>query len=210
MGFASFKSNQFYDRILLFITDPNRRPYAHYLQAVPLAGVLGFTFIQFLCWAIIFGVTSSRTPAAVSFPMFILLLVPLRLWLIPRICFFQRKWLEYLDADSVVDHITDELQDAEEEEEEEEDEEEQEEEEEEQEEEQEEEGREEDEEHDDDGGDEKTESDSEQDMKELSDDSAETRWGDDEEPRETSHDVQVLLHSTKDVYLQHGGADVVV
>lgn len=107
MGFASFKNNQFYERTLLFITDPSRRPYAHYLQAVPLGGVLCFTFIQLICWAIIFGITSSRTPAAVAFPMFILLLVPLRLWLIPRVPYFKRQWLDSLDAASVVSHLRD-------------------------------------------------------------------------------------------------------
>jgi len=108
MGFTSFKGNQFWDRTLLFISDPNRRPFARYIERVPFGVVLGFTFIQLLCWAIIFGVTSSKTPAAISFPVFILLLVPLRWWLIPRIPCFKKEWLHWLDADSALDFKEDE------------------------------------------------------------------------------------------------------
>ncbi|KAL6064778.1 Anion transporter [Balamuthia mandrillaris] len=100
MGFASFYGNQFAERLMLLITDPRRRPGYPYLFGVPFGVTVLFTGIQLLLWAIIFAVTSSRTPAAVVFPLFILLLVPLRVFLFPRIS-LMKHYLDKLDEPMV-------------------------------------------------------------------------------------------------------------
>lgn len=56
-----------------------------------------FTLVQVVCFAVIYGVT--WTPAAIVFPIFILLLVPLRRFLLPR--WFAHDALQELDGAKV-------------------------------------------------------------------------------------------------------------
>jgi len=88
MGFASFRNNQFFDRILLLVADPVKREKVvkePYLYSVPLKVVVAFTLLQLLFLGGVVGITVSDTPAAIAFPVFITLAVPIRKWLLPRI-----------------------------------------------------------------------------------------------------------------------------
>lgn len=95
MGFATFEGNQFSDRFKLFFTDKNLMPPYRYLKKIPFLVITKFTLIQLIALGIIYGITWS--PAAISFPVFILLLVPLRSVLLPKI--FSEEELELLDSE---------------------------------------------------------------------------------------------------------------
>jgi len=88
---------QMADRFKYFGTDKNRVKIASsYVETVPKRQIFFFTLVQFSLLAIIYGVT--WTPAAISFPIFILLLVPLRRYILPK--FFSEDLLLELDSDS--------------------------------------------------------------------------------------------------------------
>jgi hypothetical protein len=64
---------------------------------VPFLKIVAFTAFQFLLVGVIFGVTLS--PAAISFPLFILVLIPIRRILLKR--WFGDDVIGWLDADDV-------------------------------------------------------------------------------------------------------------
>ncbi|HJL48777.1 MAG TPA: sodium bicarbonate transporter family protein [Polyangiaceae bacterium LLY-WYZ-15_(1-7)] len=96
MGFASMRSNQMFERLGLWLTDPNMYPPTHYLRRVPRKVVHVFTFVQAACLGVLWLVKVSAI--GLAFPLFIALLVPLRLAM--------RRWFEpahlaWLDAAEV-------------------------------------------------------------------------------------------------------------
>lgn len=100
MGFASFRNNQFFDRILLLVADPVKREKVvkePYLYSVPLKVIVAFTLLQLLFLGGVVGITVSDTPAAIAFPVFITLAVPIRKWLLPRIPGFTHERLDAMD-----------------------------------------------------------------------------------------------------------------
>merc|ERR1712079_339369 len=56
--------------------------------------VAGFTLLQFVMWVLIFAIT--KTPAAISFPVFIAALVVIRWALLPRL--FSKQAIDILDG----------------------------------------------------------------------------------------------------------------
>jgi len=101
MGMGSFKGNSFYNRLWLPVTDPKRRSSVCYSDLEPLLAtssgckeVAGFTFLQFVMWVLIFFIT--KTPAAISFPVFIAALVIIRWALLPRL--FSKQAIDILDG----------------------------------------------------------------------------------------------------------------
>ncbi|MDH5602755.1 MAG: sodium bicarbonate transporter family protein, partial [Cyclobacteriaceae bacterium] len=76
MGFASLGGNQFYERMMLWITDPKLYPESHYLKIVPPKQVHRFTLIQFLCFVVLWVMKTS--PIGILFPLMIAALVPIR------------------------------------------------------------------------------------------------------------------------------------
>ena len=99
MGVTSLRNNQLFERLLLWVTDPKLYPPTYYLRAVPRRVVHAFTAIQAGCLALLWIVRSS--PAALLFPLFIALLVPVRL-ILQR--FFRPEYLALLDADDEPRH----------------------------------------------------------------------------------------------------------
>lgn len=103
MAIESLPGNQFWDRILLILTDPGLRhtalEKAHfpYLQTVDFRIILQFTLLQCVLLGIIYGVTWAGI-VGVIFPVFIMLLVPFRIWVMPRIFRKNKHCLEELDA----------------------------------------------------------------------------------------------------------------
>jgi len=96
MGIASFHGNQLFARFTLFFTDPKLRTEAvsdDYID-IPFKEIAKFTLIQLFFLAVIFVVT--KTPAALSFPVGIVLLVPVRRYLLPK--FFAAGHLQLLDG----------------------------------------------------------------------------------------------------------------
>ena len=94
MGIASLRSNQFVDRLKLWITDPTLYPPTHYIRRVSRTVLHGFTLIQVACLSVLWIVKESSF--GVLFPLFIALLVPFRYGL-ERI--FNQRDLAFLDAD---------------------------------------------------------------------------------------------------------------
>lgn len=94
MGFASMSNSQLFQRALLWVTDPRRYPPSHYIRRVPTSVVHAFTAIQALCLAVLWAIKVSAV--GLFFPLFIALLVPIRMAL-GR--FFDPLHLAFLDAD---------------------------------------------------------------------------------------------------------------
>ncbi|OZJ05700.1 hypothetical protein BZG36_01456 [Bifiguratus adelaidae] len=94
MGLESFVGNTLAERVALFFRDKNLTPPGlNSAHGIPTKIVFSFTAIQLVALGLIFYITES--PAAISFPVFILLLLPLRMWVLPRI--MEQRWLESLD-----------------------------------------------------------------------------------------------------------------
>ncbi len=94
MGVASTKGNQLFERLRLWIMDPAHYPPTYYLRAVPTKTVHIYTAIQALALGVLWAVKSS--PLGLLFPLFIALLVPVRL-LMGR--WFKAEHLALLDAE---------------------------------------------------------------------------------------------------------------
>jgi len=88
MGFSSFRNNQFFERILLLVADPSQREKVvkePYLHQIPMRIIIAFTMLQLAFLGGVVAITVSKSPAAIAFPVFIILFVPVRKWLLPRI-----------------------------------------------------------------------------------------------------------------------------
>ncbi|TPX68223.1 hypothetical protein SpCBS45565_g03271 [Spizellomyces sp. 'palustris'] len=106
MGFASFVGNQFAQRIALFFADPaHARLVFSHLHAVPFSACAKLTAVQLVFLAGTLGVTESGNAAALSFPLFIAALVPIRYYVLG--IFIPERYLEILDADDGREFITD-------------------------------------------------------------------------------------------------------
>lgn len=94
MGIVSMSGNQFFERLSLWLRDPDLYPVTHYIRRVPNWTIHAFTMLQLACLVVLWFVKSSAL--GILFPIFIALLVPVRL-LANR--FFAPEHLDALDAD---------------------------------------------------------------------------------------------------------------
>jgi hypothetical protein len=78
MGFASLGGNQFYERMMLWITDPKLYPDTHYTKNVPIKVMHRFTLIQSLCFLALWILKTSVI--GILFPLMIAALVPIRIF----------------------------------------------------------------------------------------------------------------------------------
>mmetsp|Transcript_38992 Transcript_38992/g.62477 ORF Transcript_38992/g.62477 Transcript_38992/m.62477 type:complete len:569 (+) Transcript_38992:221-1927(+) len=98
MGAASFPGNQFAERVVLLVTEPElRESHNDFLTKVPWKSIENFTLIQLAFCAVIFGVT--LTPAAMLFPLFIASLVFMRKSVYPQ--YYSRDYILALDSDGM-------------------------------------------------------------------------------------------------------------
>ncbi|CAI0398608.1 unnamed protein product [Linum tenue] len=101
MAIESLPGNQFWERILLLFTAPSRRykvledSHATFIETVPFKTIAGFTLFQTAYLLVCFGLTWIPI-AGVLFPLLIMLLVPVRQYLLPK--FFKGAHLQDLDA----------------------------------------------------------------------------------------------------------------
>ncbi|MEZ5941944.1 MAG: PTS sugar transporter subunit IIA [Planctomycetaceae bacterium] len=93
MGVVSLGGNQFFERLVLWITDPNLYPKTHYTRTVPKWTIHRYTAIQVIC--LVSLMLMSWSSIKVLFPLLIALLIPVRL-LIGR--WFKSNELAALDA----------------------------------------------------------------------------------------------------------------
>ncbi|KAL0440946.1 UNVERIFIED_CONTAM: putative boron transporter 2 [Sesamum radiatum] len=101
MAIESLPGNQFWERILLLFTAPSRRYmvleeyHATFVETVPFKTIALFTLFQTVYLLLCFGLTWIPI-AGVLFPLLIMLLVPVRQYLLPK--FFKGAHLQDLDA----------------------------------------------------------------------------------------------------------------
>ncbi|KAK2967166.1 hypothetical protein RJ640_005210 [Escallonia rubra] len=101
MAIESLPGNQFWERILLLFTAPSRRYkvleeyHATFVETVPFKTIAAFTLFQTAYLLTCFGLTWIPI-AGVLFPLLIMLLVPVRQYLLPK--FFKGVHLQDLDA----------------------------------------------------------------------------------------------------------------
>ena len=94
MGVVSMSGNQFFERLSLWLKDPALYPVTHYIRRVPRGALHKFTLLQVACLGILWMVKSSDM--GILFPVFIALLVPVRLF---AGRFFKAEHLAALDAE---------------------------------------------------------------------------------------------------------------
>lgn len=98
MGLASLAGNQFFDRLMLLVTDPKLYPKTHYTKLVPKKWIHRFTFIQLLCFVILWVLKASRF--GILFPLMIAALVPINMLLYRYI---PKEYMEALVAEEAHD-----------------------------------------------------------------------------------------------------------
>ncbi|XP_075238832.1 band 3 anion transport protein-like isoform X2 [Convolutriloba macropyga] len=97
MGIACLGSLQFYDRIKLMFMQRKNYPSVPYVRNVSGLKVHLFTIIQIFVLAILWAVKES--PISILFPFFLIMLVPVRLKLLPKI--YTEVELAALDSEEV-------------------------------------------------------------------------------------------------------------
>ncbi|KAG0500994.1 hypothetical protein HPP92_001069 [Vanilla planifolia] len=101
MAIESLPGNQFWERILLLFTAPSRRfkvledHHATFVETVPFKTIAAFTLFQTTYLLLCFGITWIPI-AGVLFPLMIMLLVPMRQYVLPKL--FKGAHLSELDA----------------------------------------------------------------------------------------------------------------
>ena len=95
-GIMGLYENHFWERIKIAFMEPRLHPPTSYVRHVPLSRVHAFTCVQIACVGVLWGIRSS--PIALTFPLFIFALMPLRMFLLKRFNMFSSEWLELLDA----------------------------------------------------------------------------------------------------------------
>ncbi|KAB5544610.1 hypothetical protein DKX38_012722 [Salix brachista] len=101
MAIESLPGNQFWERVLLLFTAPSRRYklleeyHTSFVESVPFKTIAIFTIFQAVYLLVCFSITWIPI-AGVLFPLMIMLLVPVRLYILPK--FFKTVHLQDLDA----------------------------------------------------------------------------------------------------------------
>ena len=103
MGFATLNGIQFWERVMLWVTDKTLYPKTHYVQKVPMPTINKFTLIQVAGLAGLWIIKSAK-PWGIFFPIVIAMLVPLRIYM-SRI--FKPEHLAALDSEEEEDEIND-------------------------------------------------------------------------------------------------------
>ena len=102
MSLQSLPGSQFWDRLKLLLTDPKKRhtllegDHSLYLESCPFPTIVGFTLLQLGLLAGIWGVTVWAGIAGICFPLLIMALVPLRMYVFPFM--FSKQVLQDLDS----------------------------------------------------------------------------------------------------------------
>ena len=94
MGFATLGGNQFWDRVMLWVTDTKLYPETHYVKRVPNKEIHKFTAIQAGSLGALWVLKTSAV--GILFPVLIALLVPLRMAMNRM---FDPEHLQFLDSE---------------------------------------------------------------------------------------------------------------
>ena len=95
MGLVALPGQQFYQRFLLLFQQPSKMTQNHYVKNVPINRIHKFTMFQFFFFAIICVVREIKA-ISIAFPVMVLLCIPARLYVHPRL--FSKDELVLLDG----------------------------------------------------------------------------------------------------------------
>uniref|UniRef100_A0AAY4DVD9 Anion exchange protein n=1 Tax=Denticeps clupeoides TaxID=299321 RepID=A0AAY4DVD9_9TELE len=95
MGVMSLNGIQLTERILLLLMPPKYHPDHTYVRKVRTLRMHLYTAVQVVCLAVLWAVMS--TVASLAFPFVLILTVPIKMFLLPRI--FSSREMHYLDSD---------------------------------------------------------------------------------------------------------------
>jgi hypothetical protein len=106
MAIQSFPGNQFVHRVTLFVMDIGSlrkgETQPAYVELVPMSDTLKFTALQLAALSVVYGVTWAGI-YGISFPLFIMALVPLRQFVIIKM--FPASSLRHLDSAEDVEEV---------------------------------------------------------------------------------------------------------
>ena len=98
MGLASLNGNQFFDRLMLWVTDPKLYPNTHYIRLVPPKWIHRFTTVQLASFIVLWLLKASKL--GILFPLMIAALVPINM-LLAR--YIPAPYMEALSAEEAHD-----------------------------------------------------------------------------------------------------------
>ncbi|XP_054882243.1 anion exchange protein 2-like isoform X2 [Poeciliopsis prolifica] len=101
MGVMSLNGIQLTERLILLLMPPKYHPDQNYVRKVRTLRMHLFTLVQLTCLSLLWVVMA--TAAALAFPFMLLLTIPLRMLLLPRL--FSARELLSLDADDAEPHL---------------------------------------------------------------------------------------------------------
>uniref|UniRef100_A0A665V9K4 Anion exchange protein n=1 Tax=Echeneis naucrates TaxID=173247 RepID=A0A665V9K4_ECHNA len=101
MGVMSLNGIQLTERLILLLMPPKYHPDQTYVRKVRTLRMHLFTLVQLTCLSVLWVVMA--TAAALAFPFMLLLTIPVRMLLLPRL--FTRRELQSLDADDGEPHL---------------------------------------------------------------------------------------------------------
>jgi hypothetical protein len=95
MGLVALPAQQFWQRFLLFFQQSSQIASTPYTDNLPIKRINLYTVIQLVMFGLLYGVKNYK-PISIGFPLFILLCIPVRLYLLPKI--FEEDELTLLDG----------------------------------------------------------------------------------------------------------------
>nr|XP_029138509.1 anion exchange protein 2-like [Labrus bergylta] len=101
MGVMSLNGIQLTDRLILLLMPPKYHPDQSYVRKVRTLRMHLFTIVQLICLSVLWVVMA--TAAALAFPFMLLLTIPVRMLVLPRI--FSWREIQSLDADDAEPHL---------------------------------------------------------------------------------------------------------
>ncbi|XP_068998368.1 anion exchange protein 2a isoform X1 [Embiotoca jacksoni] len=101
MGVMSLNGIQLTERLILLLMPPKYHPDHNYVRKVRTLRMHLFTIVELTCLSLLWVVMA--TAAALAFPFMLLLTIPVRMLLLPRL--FTRRELQSLDADDAEPHL---------------------------------------------------------------------------------------------------------
>uniref|UniRef100_A0A8C4GIZ6 Anion exchange protein n=1 Tax=Dicentrarchus labrax TaxID=13489 RepID=A0A8C4GIZ6_DICLA len=101
MGVMSLNGIQLTERLILLLMPPKYHPDHNYVRKVRTLRMHLFTIVQLTCLTLLWVVMA--TAAALAFPFMLLLTIPVRMLLLPRL--FTWRELQSLDADDAEPHL---------------------------------------------------------------------------------------------------------
>ncbi|XP_008400890.2 anion exchange protein 2a isoform X2 [Poecilia reticulata] len=101
MGVMSLNGIQLTERLILLLMPPKYHPDQNYVRKVRTLRMHLFTLVQLTCLSLLWVVMA--TAAALAFPFMLLLTIPVRMLLLPRL--FSPRELLSLDADDAEPHL---------------------------------------------------------------------------------------------------------